>query len=59
MANFKATGIIPEDMDLLQRRNLFNEVNQYIWDDPYLFKIGADNLLRRCVTSKEYFVALS
>jgi len=27
--------------------------NQYIWDDSYLFKMGADNLLRTCVTSKE------
>ena len=25
----------------------------YIWDDPHLFKIGADNLLRRCVTQEE------
>ena len=24
-----------------------------MWDDPYLFKIGADNLLRKCVTNSE------
>ena len=24
-----------------------------MWDDPYLFKIGADNLLSRCVTRGE------
>ena len=29
------------------------DLNQYVWDDPYLFKMSADNLLRRCVTSKE------
>jgi len=26
---------------------------RYIWDDPHLFKIGANNLLRRCVTQEE------
>ena len=24
-----------------------------MWDDPYLFKLGVDNLLRRCVTIDE------
>jgi len=27
----------------------FKEANHYVWDDPHLFKIDADNLLRRCV----------
>jgi len=53
MANFKAAGIIPETMDWQQRRKLLKDSNQYIWDDPYLFKIGADNLRRKCVTSRE------
>jgi len=48
MANFKVVGIIPETMDWLQRRKLLKDLNQYIWDDPYLFKMSADNLLRRC-----------
>jgi len=53
IANFKAVGIIPETMDWHQRRKLLKDLNQYIWDDPYLFKMGANNLLRSCVTSKE------
>ena len=53
MANFKVAGIIPETMNWQQRRKLLKDLNQYIGDDPYLFKMGADNLLRRCVTSKE------
>ena len=32
---------------------MLKDSNQYIWDDPYLLKIGADNLMRRCVTSRE------
>jgi len=53
MANFKVAGIIPETMDWQQRRKLLKDSNQYIWDDPYLFKIGADNLMKRCVTNRE------
>ena len=53
MANFKAAHIVPENMDWQQKKKLFKEAKQYIWDDPYLFKIGADNLLRRCVTNRE------
>ena len=52
-SNFKAAGIIPETMDWQQRRKFLKDSNQYVWDDPYLFKMGADNLLKRCVTSKE------
>jgi len=53
MANFKAAHIVPENIDWQQKKKLFKEAKQYIWDDPYLFKIGADNLLRRCVTNRE------
>ena len=36
-----------------QRKKFFHDARFYIWDDPPLFKVGADNLLRRCVTSEE------
>jgi len=53
MANFKAAGVIPEDYDWCERKKLFKEANQYVWDDLHLFNIEADNLLRRCVTQQE------
>jgi len=53
MANFKAAGVIPKDLNWQQRKRFFYDARHYVWDDPYLFKAGADNLLRRCVTSKE------
>ena len=53
MANFKAAHIVPENMDWQHKKKLFKEAKQYIWDDFYLFKIGADNLLRRRVTNRE------
>ncbi|XP_020203761.1 uncharacterized protein LOC109789258 [Cajanus cajan] len=53
MANFKAAGVIPEDLNWHQRKKMLNDAKLYVWDDPHLFKIGADNLLRRCVTKEE------
>ena len=53
MANFKAARIIPKDLNWQQRKKFLHDARFYIWDDPHLFKIGADNLLRRCVTQEE------
>ena len=53
MANFKAAGIIPKDLTWQQRKKIFHDAQFYIWDDPHLFKVDANNLLRRYVTSEE------
>ncbi|MCH81750.1 protein NYNRIN-like [Trifolium medium] len=33
--------------------NFFAESRHYFWDDPYLFKVGHDGLIRRCVADEE------
>src|ERR1044072_2053823 len=53
MANFKAAGEIPEDFDYHQKKKFLKDATHYVWDDPYLFKVGADGLLRRCVAANE------
>nr|GEU79182.1 reverse transcriptase domain-containing protein [Tanacetum cinerariifolium] len=38
----------------LNRKNkFFKDVKHYFWDDPFLFKIYADQVIRRCVHGKE------
>nr|GEV73388.1 hypothetical protein [Tanacetum cinerariifolium] len=32
-----------------QKKKFFKDVKHYFWDDPYLFKICADQVIRRCV----------
>ena len=53
LANFKAAGIIPKDLTWQQRKKFLHDAQFYVWDDRYLFKIGADNLLRMCITKEE------
>lgn len=50
LANHKATGWLPGDLTWQQEKKLFLDSKFYVWDEPYLLKIGVDNLLRRCVT---------
>jgi len=53
LANFKAAGIIPKYLTWQQRKKFLHDARFYVWNDPHLFKIGANNLLRRCVTKEE------
>jgi len=53
MANFKAGNIVPDDMDYPQRKKFFKDENHYLWDDPYLFKVSTDGLIRRSVAGEE------
>jgi len=53
MVNFKAGNIVPDDMDYPQRKKFFKDANHYWLDDPYLFKVSNDGLIRRCVACEE------
>ena len=53
VANYKAIGIIPEELKYSKQKKFLRDACFYVWDDPHLFKLGADNLSRRCVTMEE------
>ena len=53
MANFKAIGEPPIDLNSYDRKKFYREAKMYVWDDPHLFKIGVDNLLCRYVTREK------
>nr|GEV65120.1 reverse transcriptase domain-containing protein [Tanacetum cinerariifolium] len=36
-----------------QKQKNFKDVRHYFWDDPYLFKTCADQMIRRCVAGQE------
>ena len=36
-----------------QKRKLRTDTKVYIWDDPLLFRKGADQIIRRCVLEDE------
>nr|GEX69410.1 reverse transcriptase domain-containing protein [Tanacetum cinerariifolium] len=52
-ANYHAGNFIVKGMPSQQKSKFFKDVKHYFWDDPYLFKICADQVIRRCVSSQE------
>nr|GEV48817.1 reverse transcriptase domain-containing protein [Tanacetum cinerariifolium] len=51
-ARFRENFII-KGMSSQQKSKFFKDVKHYFWDDPYLFKIYADQVIRRCVSGQE------
>nr|GFA00347.1 reverse transcriptase domain-containing protein [Tanacetum cinerariifolium] len=52
-ANYRAGNFIVKGMTSQQKNKIFKDVKHYFWDDPFLFKICADQVIRRCVHGKE------
>ncbi|GJR42474.1 putative reverse transcriptase domain-containing protein [Tanacetum coccineum] len=52
-ANFHAGNFIIKGMTTQQKKKFFKDVKHYFWDDPYLFRICADQIIRRCVHGQE------
>ncbi|GJU20082.1 reverse transcriptase domain-containing protein [Tanacetum coccineum] len=53
IANYHAGNFLIKGMSTQQKRKFFKDVKHYFWDDPYLFRICADQIIRRCVFSQE------
>lgn len=49
-----AGGFVNTDLPSLERRRLFNLCKNYVWEEPYLFREGADGIMRRCVPEHEH-----
>ncbi|GKA95557.1 reverse transcriptase domain-containing protein [Tanacetum coccineum] len=52
-ANYHAGNFIIKGMSSQQKNKFFKDVKHYFWDDPFLFKICADQIIRRCVHGQE------
>ncbi|WVZ97421.1 hypothetical protein U9M48_042961 [Paspalum notatum var. saurae] len=50
LVNYIVAGYVPEGAD---KRKLAHDSRFYLWDDPYLYKLYADGLLRRCILACE------
>ncbi|XP_076929188.1 uncharacterized protein LOC143593442 [Bidens hawaiensis] len=51
--NYQATGEMPKHWAKKMRQQFLSQVKQYIWDETDLFKIGADQIIRRCIPKSE------
>nr|GEV84413.1 reverse transcriptase domain-containing protein [Tanacetum cinerariifolium] len=52
-ANYHAGNFVVKGMSSQQKNKFFKYVKHYFWDDLFLFKICADQVIRRCVYGQE------
>nr|GEV90738.1 reverse transcriptase domain-containing protein [Tanacetum cinerariifolium] len=53
IANYHAGNFVVKGMSSQQKKKFFKDVKHYFWDNPYLFRICAIQVIRRCVYSQE------
>nr|GFB32770.1 reverse transcriptase domain-containing protein [Tanacetum cinerariifolium] len=53
LANYHEGNFIIKGMTSQQKQKFFKDARHYFWDDPYLFRTCADQIIRRCVAGKE------
>nr|GEY36864.1 reverse transcriptase domain-containing protein [Tanacetum cinerariifolium] len=52
LANYHAGNFIIKGMTSQQKQKFFKDARHYFWDDPYLFRACADQIIRRCVVDE-------
>ncbi|GJU53613.1 reverse transcriptase domain-containing protein [Tanacetum coccineum] len=49
-ANYLVGDIIPKGMMYQQKNKFFSDLKHYFWEEPYLFKVCSDGMIRRCIS---------
>ncbi|KAL5571049.1 hypothetical protein UlMin_020646 [Ulmus minor] len=52
-ANYLVKKILPPELSYQQKRKFFSDLKHYFWDEPYLYKHCADQIIRRCAPEEE------
>ncbi|XP_074289253.1 uncharacterized protein LOC141614406 [Silene latifolia] len=53
IVNFLVLQEFPKGLSRSQRDKIKSDAKYYVWDDPYLWKFCADQVIRRCVPDTE------
>ena len=54
ITNYLVASILPADMNKHQLNKFKRDAKFYIWDDPYLWRICSDQIIRRCIPDDEF-----
>nr|GEW08640.1 reverse transcriptase domain-containing protein [Tanacetum cinerariifolium] len=52
-ANYHGGNFVVKGMSSQQKNKFFKDVKHYFWDDPFLFKVCADQVIQWCVYGQE------
>ncbi|WJZ89404.1 hypothetical protein VitviT2T_008626 [Vitis vinifera] len=59
IANFLVIGEVPSEWSAQDKRHFFAKIHAYYWEEPFLFKYCADQIIRKCVPEQEQSGILS
>ncbi|XP_073152098.1 uncharacterized protein [Henckelia pumila] len=51
--NYLSSKFLPSHFTYQQKKKFFSDLKYYLWEDPYLFRICAYGIIRRCVPKEE------
>ncbi|RVW78439.1 Transposon Ty3-I Gag-Pol polyprotein [Vitis vinifera] len=53
IANYLVTGEVPSEWKAQDMKHFFAKIHAYYWEEPFLFKYCADQIIRKCVPKEE------
>ena len=53
IVNYLVTKSVPEYWNMHQKKKFSYDIRYYFWEEPQLFHVGADQIIRRCVLEEE------
>ena len=57
--NYLTGGVLSNDLSYQKKKRFLYKVRQYLWEEPFLYKIGGDGLIRYCIPDLEVHDILS
>ena len=59
IVNYLVTKFVPEYCNTHQKRKFSYDIRYYFWEEPQLFHVGADQIIRRCIPKEDQAHILS
>ena len=59
IANYLVTGEVPSEWSAQDKRHFFAKIHASYWEEPFLFKYCADQIIRKCIPEQEQSGILS
>ncbi|RVW69847.1 Retrovirus-related Pol polyprotein from transposon 17.6 [Vitis vinifera] len=53
IANYLVTGEVPSEWKAQDRKHFFTKIHAYYWEEPFLFKYCAYQIIKKCVLEEE------
>ncbi|GJV26440.1 hypothetical protein Tco_1379135, partial [Tanacetum coccineum] len=57
--NYLVGKVVPPKWTSERRKRFYSQVKNYLWDEPYAFRLCLNNIMRRCVAENEILKILA